>query len=279
MRLGGLHGGHSGTEIHLQRGNAIKLLARILHAVALEIPFQLFGLQGGNKRNAIPREATALLVVRELGREAFAERVRREFEAVRAEYAVADPGLALSLDEAALPSEVWTADSHRTALDLLEALPHGVLAMSLDIPGLVETSSNVATVQVQGGALQVGCATRSSVGSALRAARRRMRSIARLAHASIEQNPGYPGWKPNLQSPLLGLVGEVHAELFGKKPDVRAVHAGLECGIIGEKVPGMDMLSVGPQIDSPHSPQEHVKISSVADFWRLLTASLERLAA
>lgn len=150
--------------------------------------------------------------------------------------------------------------------------------MSHDIDGLVETSTNLATVVQRNGTLVIGMSSRSSVNSALRAVRQRIRALGELAGASVEEGNGYPGWTPNLDSHLLDVLKRVHAEQEGSEPDVKAIHAGLECGIIGEKVPGMDMISFGPQIEHPHSPDERVHVESVGRFYRLLTATLDALS-
>jgi dipeptidase D len=284
LRLGGLQGGHSGMQIHLQRGNAIKLLARALFAVSHgkeAVPFSLASFTGGNKRNALPREAAARVVVAPEWREALLQAVRSEITAIQAEYRPADPGLVLSEVAVDPPERVWTGATAHTVLALLEALPHGVLAMSYDIPGLVETSNNVAVVALgadRGDTLEIQNSSRSSVASALTATRLRLNALGELAGAAAFSSDGYPGWKPDLGSALLGIVKAVHRRVLGKDPVIQAIHAGLECGLIGEKVPGMEMVSIGPQIEGAHSPDERVKIPSVAEFWRFLTALLEELA-
>jgi dipeptidase D len=279
LRLAGLLGGHSGIEIHLQRGNAIKLLARALFAAARVEPFVLASFTGGNKRNAIPREAVAQVVVVPERREALLRAVEKEVAAIQAEYRPADPGIRLDTVSADLPERVWTGSTARTVLALLDALPHGVLAMSYDIAGLVETSTNVAVVTLGEDVLRIQNSSRSSVASALTATRLRLNAVGELAGASATSSDGYPGWKPELTSTLLGIVQNVHRRVLGKDPTIQAIHAGLECGLIGEKVPGMEMVSIGPQIESPHSPDERVKIASVGEFWRFLTAVLDELSA
>jgi dipeptidase D len=163
-------------------------------------------------------------------------------------------------------------------MELVVALPHGVISMSYDIPGLVETSTNLATVKPQNGALTISLSSRSSVASALEALRQRIRGAASLAGASVEEGGGYPGWKPDLQSELLQVVRRVHERELGTEPKIEAIHAGLECGLIGEMIPGMDMISFGPHIEFPHSPDERVKIASVERFFNLLAATLKDLA-
>ena len=163
-------------------------------------------------------------------------------------------------------------------LRLIASLPHGVEAMSYDIPDLVETSNNVATVRAANGSLVITTSSRSSADAELEALRRRIRATAELAGAAVDAAPAYPGWKPDLDSQLLEVAKGVHAREMGAEPEVKAIHAGLECGIIGKKIPGMDMISFGPVIEFPHSPDERVLIDSVGRFYRLLTATLAALA-
>jgi dipeptidase D len=277
LSLRGLKGGHSGAEIHLQRANAIRVLARIIEAAARDADFRLAGFRGGNMRNAIPREADALVVVPRAQAGAFGRRALAEFDDVRRAFAHADPDMALGTDDADPTDRVLDAESSWTVVHLLHALPHGVEAMSADIPGLVETSTNLAVARIEDHNLSVLTNTRSSVAGELTALRNRIRAIAHLAGADVEQGEPYPGWKPDLESPLLAVVRDVFAQDMGREPTVTAVHAGLETGIIGQKVPGMDMVSIGPQIEFPHSPDERVRIDSVGTFYRQLLAILEQL--
>ncbi len=279
VRVAGLKGGHSGVDIHLQRGNALKLLARALFGASLEVPLRLAGLAGGDKTNAIPREGTAHLVLAAADRDRCRDLLERELAAIREELRPAEPGLTWEIGAEESPGAAWDAASSSGALALLNALPHGVLAMSYDIPGLVETSTNLARVTEADGKLAIAMSNRSSVASALKAVRQRNRAIARLAGAEVAEGAGYPGWKPNLDSPLLAVMKRTHQEVLGFEPQVGAIHAGLECGIIGEKQPGLDMISFGPTIQFPHSPDERVKIDTVGRFYELLTATLETLAA
>lgn len=276
--LSGLSGGHSGIEIHLQRGNAVKLLARALFAAFQKVPFRLVSFQGGNKHNAIPREAEAFLLVETNRVEELSRALDAEVQEIACEY----PGEPLTVrDAVAVGSSsdpVWTEETGRKVLDLLNALPHGVLAMSREIPGLVETSTNLAAVSQQDGQLSVLISNRSSVNSAMKATRRSLHAFASLAGARIEENAGYPGWKPNLESPVLKRFQEVHRRVLGHDPELRAVHAGLECGVLGEKFPGMDMISFGPEILGAHSPDERVKVDTVGRFYGLLGEVLKELA-
>jgi dipeptidase D len=280
IRLFGLKGGHSGIDIHLQRGNAIKLVARALYAASLEGPFLLADLNGGNKHNAIPREAFATVVLPGGAGEmkSLQAKLDREFQAIKAEYLSAEPNMQFELAEDELPSEVWDDATTASVLGLLNSLPHGVVAMSYDIAGLVETSTNLAIVAAAEGKLDIHMSSRSSVASALDGLRQRIGAIATTAGAEIDQEEGYPGWQPDMSSKMLDVVKGLHKEVLGSTPEVGAVHAGLECGIIGEKFPGMDMISFGPQIEFPHSPDERVKVGTVDGFYRLLTTTLEKLA-
>jgi len=278
VRVSGLKGGHSGVDIHLQRGNAIKALGRALHVVALTEPVRLAGVSGGNAHNAIPREAEAVLVVPRGQVESTAlDTLGRELQSIKEELAATDSGFTFEIEPCELPADAWTEASTRKVLSLLTGLPHGVMAMSPAIPGLVETSTNLAVVREDDGRAFVLMSSRSSVMSALEALRQRIRAIAWLAGADVEERDGYPAWQPNVDSELLAVVRRVHDRIAGQA-EIGAVHAGLECGIIGEKYPGMDMISFGPQIDFPHSPDERVHIPSVKQFYDVLVATLEELS-
>jgi len=279
IRLFGLKGGHSGVDIHLQRGNATKLLVRVLNAVSTKFRLHLANLEGGSAHNAIPREAFATVVVQESESKAFRDAIESEMAIIGDEFRSADPDLAMKVAQGDTPADVWDDSTTQTVLRLITGLPHGVMSMSYDIPDLVETSTNLATVVTKNGYLSIGMSSRSSVESALIALRQRIRATAELAGAGVEEGNGYPGWKPNLQSRLLEVMKKLHLDVLGSEPDVKAIHAGLECGIIGEKVSGMDMISFGPQIEFPHSPDERVRIDSVERFYKLLGATLEELAA
>ena len=272
----GLKGGHSGVDVHLQRGNAVKLLVRtLLEVMEGEVPFPLARLEGGSAHNAIPREAWATILVP--AGEAAEARAAMEaaFATAAAEIRAADPGATLAIEETAAPERTWDG---ATALRLLDALPHGVLAMSYDIPDLVETSTNLATVERVNDRLEILLSSRSSVASSIEAVRRRIRSAGELAGAGVEERGGYPGWQPDMDSELLTVMKQVHERVIGHAPEIKAIHAGLETGIIGEKYPGMDMISFGPQIEFPHSPDERVHVESVERFWKLLVATLGELA-
>jgi dipeptidase D len=279
LKVTGLRGGHSGIDINEQRGNAIKILSRCLWKASRTQPVHLVGLRGGNKRNAIPREAEAELMVLETAVDDLSGIIGDEAAKIVEELGGREINLVVKIAASDRTfSRVMDPNFQKTLLDLLIALPHGVEAMSYDIAGLVETSNNLATISTGGDEVTIALSTRSSIASALKALRERIRSIAELAGAAVDENEPYPGWKPNLESKLLAVVKAVHLREFGKEPQLKAIHAGLECGIIGEKFPGMDMVSIGPWIEHPHSPDERVNIPSVEKFWTLLKAVLAELA-
>jgi dipeptidase D len=273
----GLRGGHSGLDIVHNRGNAIQLLARALDALPDDASLRLSSLEGGDKHNAIPREATAVVQVA-AGKSGQVEKVVAEqLEGFRMEHATAEPDLTAEVTEAALPGEVLGADSSQKVLALVQAIPSGVVAMSRDIVGLVETSNNLARVRTEGDALTALTSTRSSVASAIDGTIAKIQSVGRLAGAEVEASGGYPGWQPNMESELLATGKKVWTEVHGKEPGFTAIHAGLECGIIGEKFPGMDMISIGPDIENPHSPDERVRIATVGRVFDFVTALLTQL--
>ncbi len=277
----GLRGGHSGVDIHENRGNALKCLARALHAArSADVPFTIAALAGGSKHNAIPREADATVVLAKRSLARFRKAVDAEAARLKDEFGEIDPGLRIEVKPVAgpAPSRVWSKPDATRVLDAMLACPHGVLAMSRAVAGLVETSNNLAVVVAEDGTLRFTTSSRSSVMPALRATVDQVASVFHLAGAEVTLHDGYPGWKPDPESPILKRTLAVFEREFGRKPAVKAIHAGLECGLIGEKFPGMDMVSIGPQIESPHSPDERVKIPTVATFYRLLKAVLKEIA-
>lgn len=272
----GLKGGHSGVDIHLQRGNAIQLLARLLREAGREVEFALADLEGGNMHNAIPREASALVVT---DAPSDAEKaMRASFERIREEYGTVEPGVELRVGSADRPDRAFTDESGWNALALLHALPHGVAAMSNEIPDLVETSSNLATARTGEETLDVHVSSRSSRQTALDNLQFQVRGLAELAGATVKDLEGYPGWQPDLNSRLLAIASSAYQSLFGEEPGVKAIHAGLECGIIKQKYPHLDMVSIGPRIEFPHSPDERVHIESVGRFYRYLVEILGKTA-
>ncbi len=278
----GLRGGHSGVDIHENRGNALKFLVRTLAAVRRAgIEFGIVSIAGGSKHNAIPREADAVVRVATSSEGALRATVNEAARVLKEEFGEIDPGQRLecaTLAELPENRKVFIRFDNERLLDALLACPHGVLAMSRAVPGLVETSNNLAVVTTEGNAVSVVTSSRSSVMPSLAATTEQVGAAFRLGGAEVEHLEGYPGWKPNPNSIVLNRALAVYEREFGDKPAVKAIHAGLECGLIGEKYPGMDMVSMGPQIESPHSPDERVQISTVGRFYRLLSETLKELA-
>jgi dipeptidase D len=282
LTVGGLKGGHSGIDIHKSRASANVLMARLLRAVSTAVPIGIARLAGGTVHNAIARDATAHITcaAQDFGdvQRAVAEHSQNFAE----EYGAAEPQLDLRLEEA--PTEtasesVLTAADVDKAVALLLALPHGVAHMSADIGGLVETSNNLATVALTDNGLDILSSQRSSVMSRLAEITARIHAIADLAGASATDENSYPAWEPNFGSALLARCTAVYRDLFGNAPQVRTIHAGLECGLIGAKKPGMDMISFGPTIQNPHSPQERLHVPAVSRVWGFLVALLGSYAS
>ncbi|MCK4414747.1 MAG: aminoacyl-histidine dipeptidase [Candidatus Eisenbacteria sp.] len=280
LTVQGLQGGHSGTDIHKNRGNSIKILARLLLAAADDLPagaLMLGALSSGSKRNAIPREGHAEVFLAEGQAETARRAIEREAERVRAQLAETDPGFAMELKPAPEGTRFTGAAESLRLLRMIDALPQGVLAMSVAIPTLVETSNNVGVLEDLGEGYRIICATRSSLAPALTAAQAQLRAVALLGGAEIELHAGYPGWQPNLKSPLLARAKAIYQRLFGKEGRVGAIHAGLECGLFTDKYPDLDIISYGADITGAHSPDERVGIESVAKLWELTGALLEDL--
>lgn len=279
VKAGSMTGGHSGVNINEERANAIRVLTRVLAQVRRQHDARLADISGGTAHNAIPRDAWADIFI---PRDSFkaVEKIVAEMEQVcKNEFRKTDPGLKLSAElqlETMGKRPLNTADSGRI-LDLLVALPHGVAAMSNEMKGLVETSNNEASVRIANSKLEIVTSQRSSVMSRLNALTWRIEAIARLAGADAVSGDGYPAWQPNLQSPLLARCKEVYRRLFGRDPHVEAIHAGLECGIIGDKKEGMDMISFGPTLKNPHSPDEKIHVESIGKVWDFMVELLKSL--
>jgi dipeptidase D len=274
---GGL-GGHSGTDIARGRSNAIKALGRGLHEAFAVAPFPLVSLQGGKSWNAIPRDATAICSLPPEREVAFRAAVETAAAAIRGAYANTDPGVTVTVTGAAEAADAWTEDATRTVLDLLAIVPSGPLAMSPDFAGLVETSTSVGEAATDGPTFTLHSLSRSSNASAVPDVVAALDAAARLAGGSLEIGQADPAWQPNLESPALAVSRRVYERLFGEAPIVTAVHAWLETAVIGDRVPGLDMVSFGPQIEAPHSPDERVSIPTVARFWRLLVGVVDELS-
>ena len=276
IRVSGLRGGHSGLDIHLGRGNANKIMNRILRMSRECHGLLLAAIDGGSLRNAIPRESTALVVVPSTSQAAFLDELQVLAKTIGSELAEADPGLRVEA-AAALPATVIDDSVTQRLLDAVDACPNGVHRMSAEMAGLVETSNNLARVHSDGRAVSVDCLLRSASEEGMRELSDVIARVAERAGSAAAFEHGYPGWKPNPASPILNCMMEVYRNRFGKTPEIRAVHAGLECGIIGAAYPKLDMISFGPTIRHPHSPDERVEWASVRQFWEYLAATLEAI--
>ncbi len=280
LKISGLRGGHSGVNIHEGRGNAIKLLARVMGQAAAKFPLALLKMEGGSKHNAIPREAIAEFLLEPAKVKAFSIFVQAACDKIKSEFKAVEPGLQFALEPCEPPAKLLplTPKAQKALLDFLLACPHGVLGMHAELKGLVETSTNLAILRTLKDKATVLCSSRSSAASALEGTRQALKALADLTGARIKQPEGYPAWTPNMASPLLATMKGIYKGAFGTEPIVGAIHAGLECGIIGEKFAGMDMISFGPNLQNPHSPDERVEAASVERFWTLTVAALKALA-
>lgn len=276
LSVTGLRGGHSGCEIHLGRGNANNIMNRLLWCQC-GIGLHIASINGGSLRNAIPRESFAVLMVDTKDETAFREKIAKLTTTIKSELAIADPDLKIELESIPAPAKVLTAETKTDLLNGIYAAPCGVYRMSDGVPGLVETSTSLARVLVEKGTAQIQFLTRSSVDTAKQDLANMIAATFQMIGAKVEHNGAYPGWKPNRDSEILELMKTVYADLFGKPPTVNAVHAGLECGIIGSHYPELDMISFGPTIKNPHSPDEKCDIASVEKYWRYLVAVLEKI--
>jgi dipeptidase D len=277
VKVSGLRGGHSGVDIHEQRGNAVKLLGRLLWKTAQKYEFFISDIRGGDKHNAIPREAVATVSLNNTDKAMFVKALKTEATDIASEIKSIDPNFKLETAKTNRADRALDTESQTKLLHLLHGLPHGVHTMSYDIPTLVETSTNLATVAIKRDTVVFGLSSRSSIKSALQDMRDHIRAIASLSGATITEDTPYPGWKPNLDSEILALAKQVHKDMYTEDPTVEAIHAGLECGIIGEKFPGMDMISIGPTIKYPHSPEEQVHISTVDEFYKYVLNILKNV--
>ncbi|TDR51156.1 dipeptidase D [Halomonas ventosae] len=278
LSLTGLSGGHSGIDIHKGLGNANRLLVRVLRALE---PFgaRLVDYQGGTLRNALPREAFATLVLPDDEQASASERVAVLQEELRAELAGVDEGLTLMLaPQDPRPAEALTEQASQLLVRALHVAPCGVERMSVAVPGVVETSNNLGVVSLSAGRFHLCALVRSLRDSATEDLADRFRALFELIGARTRVENAYPGWTPNPDSPLLARFCRLHRERLGSEPEVKVIHAGLECGILGGKYPQLDMISFGPLIRGAHSPDERVELDSVAEFWGLLRALVEDLA-
>lgn len=278
LRAYGMRGGHSGVDIHKHRANANQILARALKKAKTAHDIRLLSVKGGSAHNAIPREAAAVLTCEQAHFPGLGKAVADFEQTVRSEFLATEPSLALSISPTEIEADesfMLTGEDTDNVINLLLALPHGVAGMSATIEGLVETSNNLATVEIRDGALHVHTSQRSSMMTRLDEITSKIAAVAALAGADTESGNGYPAWQPDKSSPLLTKCIQTYKKLFGREPAVEAIHAGLECGIIGSKYSDMDMISFGPTIENPHSPDERIHIPSIASVWDFLVELLK----
>ncbi|MFI3289542.1 MAG: aminoacyl-histidine dipeptidase [Rikenellaceae bacterium] len=273
LMVGGLRGGHSGIEIDQQRGNAIKLLFRFLRFTKLDL--LIAAVDGGSLKNAIPREAYVDILIQNDDLELFEEQVARYEQTIAEEHSPVESSIKVSLSEIEYPECMIEDNAASCMVWSIAGAPDGVYRMSNHIPGLVQTSSNLGVIRSEGEQTTATIFVRSSMESEKIALADHIASVFELADAEVECDGSHPAWQPNTASPILNIMKEGYRELFGSEPKVLAVHAGLECGLIGATYPRLDMISFGPTIVSPHSPAERAQISSVADFYRLLCYTIE----
>ncbi len=275
ISVNGLQGGHSGIEIHKGLGNANKIMNRLLFLSSTDFSVRIGEIDGGGLRNAIPRESVALIAVDKSQTVEFENAIAKLATTIKNELTIMEPGLAIRYEKASLPKKVMDLESQEKFLKALYAAHNGVYTMSASIPDLVETSNNIARILVKDGKIKIGCLTRSSVDSAKLDLAKALKSAFELAGLEVFFGGNYPGWKPNPNSEILEVLKSKYENLFGEKPKVVACHAGLECGILGQNYPEMDMISFGPTIKGAHSPDERVSVSSVQKFWKYVTKILE----
>lgn len=277
LKVGGLRGGHSGLNIHEEFGNAIKLLGRFLYQLDQKIDFQLAGVEGGSKHNAIPREAEAIICLKEDQVDVI-QKMASEYEKIfMEELKFVEKKVEITLSETKQTDKVFSEDLKNRVIRLLHAIPHGVMGMSHAVEGLVETSTNMAVIENQNGRIHMLTSQRSSIPSGVVDIASKVRALGELSTFNVEEGGGYPPWVPNPDSALLKTCKNIYKNKYSTEPEVKAIHAGLECGIIGEHYPGMDMISFGPDIEGAHSPDERIRISSVKHVWDYLLEILKEI--
>lgn len=275
----GLRGGHSGVDIALGRANSNKLMSRFLMQAETDFGIRLAEAGGGDLRNAIPRESYSVVLVPENKSSEFEAFVKNYDGIYKAEFSDTEPDLLFAAEKTAMPEKVMNKDDQYKIIRAVFVCPNGVVRMSQSIKGLVETSNNLAIVKIINGRFEAHCLTRSSVDTAKQATAWKIAATFHLIGADVKLTGGYPGWKPDMNSPILGVMKSVYAKLNGHEPAVKAIHAGLECGLIQRVYPGLDMISFGPTIKYPHSPDEKVHVASVERFWNFLVETLKNVPA
>ncbi|MBS2097282.1 aminoacyl-histidine dipeptidase [Carboxylicivirga linearis] len=275
LNLTGLKGGHSGLDINRGRGNANKLMIRFLKFAIANLDVRLASIDGGSLRNAIPREAFAVITLPADNADELLESIEEFEDIYKEEYKGVEPSISFLADAVDIPSGVINEVVQDDLINAVQACPNGVIRFSNDMEGLVETSTNLASVKSGDGVIEAKCLIRSSVDTAKEDVESSIESTFRLAGAEVTFGGQYPGWKPNMDSPILKTMQEVYNKKWGKIPEIKAIHAGLECGILGSAYPHWDMISFGPTIRFPHSPDEKVNIETVEKFWEFLVETLQ----
>ncbi|MFV0522224.1 MAG: aminoacyl-histidine dipeptidase [Mangrovibacterium sp.] len=278
FEVGGLMGGHSGDDINKGRGNANKILARFLKRMSEELGLRMVDFKGGNLRNAIAREAQAIAIVPQAKKEHVVAEFNVFAAEIIAEYQYTDNGVQFKHQSLALPEQVLTLESQEKLLNLILACPHGVLVMSSRMPGMVETSINLASVNIDNHYANITTSQRSEIDSRKYAAAQMVRAVFELAGAEVVHSDGYPGWTPNAKSYIAQVAADCYENLFNEAPAIKSIHAGLECGLFLQKYPHLDMVSIGPTIRNPHSPDERIHIQHTEKFWLHLLDILKRVA-
>ncbi|HBX51648.1 MAG: cytosol nonspecific dipeptidase [Bacteroidetes bacterium GWF2_33_38] len=275
ISITGLKGGHSGLDIILQRGNSNKIMTRFMWNAYRNLNLRMASFEGGSLRNAIPREAFAVVTISKSNEKELLKYADEYYQIIKKELASTEPEFKFELVKAQMPTDLIDATTTQNLLSALYACPNGVMRMSDDMKGLVETSLNLAIVKSKENTIEVNCLLRSSVDSAKEDLSHMVENVFALAGANVKHEGAYPGWKPNVESPILKTMKEGYNKKYGKIPEVKAIHAGLECGLLGNVYPKMDMISFGPTIRYPHSPDEKVHIASVQKFWDFLVETLK----
>ncbi|MFD2516842.1 aminoacyl-histidine dipeptidase [Salinimicrobium flavum] len=277
IKVTGLQGGHSGMDIIKGLGNANKIMNRVLFGGYENFGMRIAEINGGGLRNAIPRESEAVVTIEDIQKEDFSAEVGNLIQNIQQEFKSLEPKLLIEIDETEMPSKVMELGAQELLLKAIYAAHNGVYRMSPEIEGLVETSNNIARVTVKNGKIEVLCLTRSSVESNKIDLANCIRSGFELAGFEVELSGAYPGWAPNMASPILKVLDELYQKMNKDKPDIAACHAGLECGILGKNYPEMDMISFGPTIRGAHSPDERASISSAQKYWKYVQEVLKNI--
>ena len=279
LSISGLKGGHSGVNIHLGSGNANKLLARFFAGHAKQLGIALSHLQGGSLRNAIPREAQCSFTLPVDKLELLNQSIADYERLLQTELAATEPALRLQLRDCTSPNRVLQTTTQQQLIHLINACPNGVMRMSDEVVGVVESSLNLGVITTADNSVSIVCMVRSLIDSGREYIESQLQSLCDLAGAHIQFEGCYPGWKPDTQSPVMAIVKDTYESIYHRAPEIMVIHAGLECGLFKKPYPHLDMVSIGPTIRFPHGPDEMVNIETVGQYWTLLLAVLERIPA